>query len=252
MELSLEGKIALITGASRGIGKATAERFSSSGAKVMITSRKAEAIEAVAKSLPGEAHWFQANAGDEQQAKDCVAACMDRFGGLDILVNNAATNPYMGPMLEIDKSRADKTYQVNQWGPLLWTKLAWEAAMKTRGGVVVNLSSVGGISVEPGIGWYNVSKAAVIHITKQLAVEMAPKVRVNAVAPGLVKTYMAKAIWENAEDYISSILALGRIGEPDDIAKAVLFLASDASSWMTGHIMVVDGGALLGMRGGVS
>ncbi|HEV7888369.1 MAG TPA: SDR family oxidoreductase, partial [Acidimicrobiales bacterium] len=164
---------------------------------------------------------------------------------LDILVNNAATNPYMGPLMGIDRSRADKTVQVNQWAIVMWTQLAWRAAMEANGGAVVNVASIGGMSVEPSIGYYNVTKAAVIHLTRQLAQELAPKVRVNAVAPGLVKTDMARALWEPAEEAIASKLPLHRLGEPEDIANAALFLASDAAGWITGHTLVVDGGALI-------
>ena len=245
MELRLDDKVALVTGGSRGIGRAIAAAFAEAGARVMISSRKADALEAAAGEMKGEVEWFAANAGEEDQATACVDATLDRLGGLDILVNNAAANPYFGPMVDIDRSRADKTTQVNQWALVMWARLAWHAAMKDRGGSILNLASIGGLSVEPGIGYYNVTKAAVIHITKQLAAELAPGVRVNAIAPGLVKTDFARALWEPAGDEVARRLPLKRLGEPEDIAGAALFLASGAASWITGHTMVIDGGALV-------
>ncbi len=140
--------------------------------------------------------WFAANAGDPDGAEACVAATMERFGALDVLVNNAATNPYLGPLIDIDQPRADKIVQVNQWAVLRWTQLAHSSWMRGTG-AVINLASVGGIGVEPAIGWYNVTKAAVAHLTKQLAYELGPGVRVNAIAPGLVKTDMARALWSD-------------------------------------------------------
>ena len=246
MELRLDGKVALVTGASRGIGRAIAAAFAEAGAQVMISSRKEDALKEAASGMAGNVEYFAANAGDEDAAAACVEATVERLGGLDILVNNAATNPYMGPMMGIDKSRADKTVLVNQWAIVRWTQLAWEAAMKERGGSVINVASIGGMSVEPSIGYYNVTKAAVIHLTKQLANELSPGVRVNAVAPGLVKTDMARALWEPAEEQIAAHLPLKRLGEPEDIANAALFLASEAASWITGHTLVIDGGALIG------
>ena len=245
MELRLDGKVALVTGGSRGIGKAIAAAFAEAGARVMISSRKADALEAAAADMKGEVEWFAANAGEEDQAAACVDATLDRLGGLDILVNNAAANPYFGPMVDIDRSRADKTVQVNQWALVMWSRLAWQASMKERGGSILNLASIGGMSVEPGIGYYNVTKAAVIHLTKQLAAELAPSVRVNAIAPGLVKTDFARALWEPAGDEVARRLPLKRLGEPEDIAGAAVFLSSDAASWITGHTLVVDGGALV-------
>ncbi|HZU74729.1 MAG TPA: SDR family oxidoreductase [Acidimicrobiales bacterium] len=249
MELRLDGQVALVTGASRGIGKAIAQAFAEAGAKVMLSSRKAEALEKAAADMTGTVEWFEANAGDPEAAAACVEATVQRLGGLDILVNNAATNPYMGPMVDIDVARADKTVQVNQRGIVIWTQCAWRAAMSEAGGNIINIASVGGMGVEGSIGYYNVTKAAVIHITKQFAHELAPKARVNAIAPGLVKTDMARALWENYGDAVARRLPMRRLGEPEDIAKAALFLASDASSWITGHTLVVDGGSLVGGGG---
>jgi NAD(P)-dependent dehydrogenase (short-subunit alcohol dehydrogenase family) len=252
VEISLEGKVALVTGGSRGIGLATARRMAEAGASVMITSRKAEALEAAAAGLPGEAAWFAANAGEPEQAAACVEATIERFGGLDVLVNNAGTSPYFGPLADIDLARAAKTVQVNQTAVLVWTQLAYKAAMREREGSVVNVASIGAFAVEPGIGWYNVTKAAVVHLTRQLAADLGPAVRVNALAPGLVKTDLARALWEEHEGPIAARLPLKRLGEPDDIAKAAVFLASDAASWITGATLVVDGGALIAPGGGVS
>ena len=245
MELRLDGKVAVVTGASRGIGRATAAALAAAGAKVMLSSRKRDALEEAAAGIDGETAVFAANAGDPEQARACIAATVERFGSVDLLVNNAATNPYMGPAIDIDLPRYDKTWQVNLRGPLVWTQAAFQAAMRERGGVVVNIASVGGMSVEPTIGIYNTSKAALIHLTKTLAAELGPAVRVNAVAPGLVKTDMARALWERGEEAIAKHFPLQRLGVPDDIANAVLFLCSDASSWITGHTLVVDGGALV-------
>jgi NAD(P)-dependent dehydrogenase (short-subunit alcohol dehydrogenase family) len=245
VEIRLDGKVALVTGASRGIGRAIAATLATSGAKVMLSSRKQDALDDAAREMDGEVATFVANAGEPDQAAACVAATVDRFGSVDILVNNAATNPYMGPSIDIDLARYDKTWQVNLRGPLVWTNQAWHASMKDRGGVVINVASVGGLTVEPAIGIYNATKAALIHLTRTLAAELAPGVRVNAVAPGLVKTDMARALWEPAEQVIAARMPLGRLGEPQDIANAALFLASDLSSWLTGHTLVVDGGAMI-------
>ncbi len=166
-------------------------------------------------------------------------------------MNNAATNPYFGPMIDIGDSQVRKTVQVNQEAVLNWTQLAWRASMRDRGGVVLNISSVGGLSVEPGIGWYNVTKAAVAHMTRQLAGELGPSVRVNALAPGLVKTDFARALWETAGEAVARRLPTKRLGEPDDIAKAALFLCSDAASWITGEVLVIDGGAMVVAGGGI-
>jgi NAD(P)-dependent dehydrogenase (short-subunit alcohol dehydrogenase family) len=248
MELRLDGKVALVTGASKGIGRATAAALAAAGAKVMLSSRKQDALEEAAAGMDGDTAVFAANAGEPDQIAACVGATMDRFGAIDILVNNAATNPYQGPALGIDLSRYDKTFQVNLRGPLVWIQEACRASLSERGGAIVNVASVGGLANEPSIGIYNTTKAGLIYLTRTLSAELAPKVRVNAVAPGLVKTDMARALWEQHEELIAKRMPLGRLGEPEDIANAVLFLVSDASSWITGHTLVIDGGALA--RGG--
>ena len=246
MEITLKGKVALVTGASRGIGKAIAKAYADAGASVLLSSRKQDALDAAVAEIGGDVDTFAAHAGDPEQAAAAVAHCVERFGAVDILVNNAATNPYFGPAMEIDLARYDKTWEVNLRGALVWTQEAWRTSMSERGGSVINIASVGGMSVEPAIGIYNTTKAALIHLTKNLAAELAPGVRVNAIAPGLVKTDMARALWEPGEERIAASMPLARLGEPEDIANAALYLASDLASWVTGHTLVVDGGALLG------
>jgi NAD(P)-dependent dehydrogenase (short-subunit alcohol dehydrogenase family) len=168
---------------------------------------------------------------------------MGRFGRLDVLVNNAATNPYMGDLLGIDLPRAEKTVRVNQYGMLAWTRCAWDAWMSSHSGVVINMASVGGLIVDPQIGFYNATKAAMLLMTRQLAYELGPKVRVNAIAPGVIKTELARAVWEKREPILVETLPLRRLGTVEDVANAALFLASSASSWMTGQTLVLDGGA---------
>jgi NAD(P)-dependent dehydrogenase (short-subunit alcohol dehydrogenase family) len=254
MDLRLDGKVAIVTGGSRGIGRAIATRFAEAGAQVMIVSRKADSLAEAASSmagLDGDVDWRAANAGDPDAAEECVAATVERFGSVDVLVNNAATNPYYGRLIDIDRGRVEKTVEVNQEALLTWTQAAWRGSMESGGGSVINMASVGAFMTDPGIGWYNVTKAAVVHLTRQLAAELGPAVRVNALAPGLVKTDFARALWERSEDQIAARLPLGRLGEPDDIAKAALFLASDAASWLTGQVLVIDGGALVVPSGGI-
>ena len=245
MQIDLEGRVALVTGASKGIGRSIAATLAASGAKVMLSSRKQDALDEAAAGMDGEVAAFAANAGDPDEAEACVAATVERFGKVDVLVNNAATNPYMGPAIDIDLARYDKTFQVNLRGPLVWTQLAHRASMAEHGGSVINIASVGGLSVEPSIGIYNTTKAGIIYLTKTLAAELGPKVRVNAIAPGLVKTDFARALWEAHEEALARRLPTKRLGEPEDVAGAALFLASDLSSWITGHTLVVDGGALV-------
>ena len=243
----MEGKVALVTGGSRGIGKAIAATLAASGAKVMITSRKLEGLEAARAEMTGgvpasDVEVYAGNAGDPEVARACVSATIERFGGLDILVNNAATNPYYGATLGVDEGRFDKTFQVNLRGPLFWCQAAWEAAMKDKPGVIVNIASVGGLRSEAGLGVYNLTKAALIHLTRQLANELGPT-RVVGIAPGLVQTDFAAFLVENFGDRLAAQLPVQRLGEPQDIANLATFLASDLASWITGDTYVIDGGA---------
>ena len=252
MQISLEGKVALVTGASRGIGRAIAGSFAEAGAHVMLSSRKQDQLEIAAAEIKasgaaGETAVFAANAGDVDSAKACVAATIERFGKLDILVNNAATNPYYGPTLGVDEGRFDKTFQVNLRGPLFWCQAAWEQAMRDQPGVIINIASVGGLRAEGALGVYNLTKAALIHLTRQLAAELGPT-RVVGIAPGLVKTDFASVLVANFGERLAASMPLGRLGEPQDIANMATFLASDLASWITGETYVVDGGA--GVRSG--
>jgi NAD(P)-dependent dehydrogenase (short-subunit alcohol dehydrogenase family) len=249
MDLRIDGKVALVTGASRGIGRAIAAELAANGASVMLSSRKIDDLEAAAaeirSSSGADVDVFAANAGEPDQAEACVAATMARFGRVDILVNNAATNPYMGPVMGIDTGRFDKTVAVNWRGPLVWSQAAWRASMQEHGGVIINIASIGGLSAEPSIGIYNGTKAAIMHLTRTMALELSPGVRVLGIAPGLVKTDMARVLWEPNEEAMARHTPVGRLGEPADIANVAAFLCSDAASWMTGTTVVVDGGATL-------
>jgi len=247
----LTQKVAIVTGASKGIGRAIAASFAEGGAAVMLSSRKQDGLDDAAAGIriatPGaQVATFAANAGDPEQAAACVDATIERFGALDILVNNAATNPTMGATIDAELPAWDKTFQVNLRGTFVWTQLAWRAWMREHGGSVLNLSSIGGLRGDTAIGVYNVTKAAIVHLTKILAIELGPGVRVNCIAPGLVKTDFARALWEPAGDAVAAGLPLRRLGEPDDIAHAARFLAGPGAAWITGHTLVVDGGALAG------
>jgi NAD(P)-dependent dehydrogenase (short-subunit alcohol dehydrogenase family) len=246
----LSGRTAIVTGASRGIGLAIAESLVAAGASVVLTSRHPEAADEAAGPLGERAAGFGAHATDEDAAAACVAFAIERFGSLDVLVNNAGTNPAFGPVVDQDHGRFTKTMDVNVWAPVLWTGLAWRAWMREHGGTVINTASVGGLVVGPNLGVYHASKAALIHLTRQLALELAPKVRVNAVAPGVVRTRLAEALWKEHEEHVSATTPLGRIGEPPDVGSAVAFLASDGASWITGETLVIDGGQILGSPAG--
>jgi NAD(P)-dependent dehydrogenase (short-subunit alcohol dehydrogenase family) len=246
-ENRLDGKVALVTGGSRGIGKAIAGSLAGAGARVMITSRKAEVCEATVAELAaetgGDLAYEAGNVGRAEDMDRVVAATIDTFGALDILVNNAATNPYAGPVIDADLPRWQKTLDVNLTAPLVWIQACWHAWMKEHGGNVVNISSVGAFHTNQILGTYDITKAALLHLTRQLAAELAPGVRVNAVCPGLVKTDFAKALWADGRgDDVALGYPLKRLGEPEDIAQAVLFFASDASSWITGQTIIADGG----------
>jgi NAD(P)-dependent dehydrogenase (short-subunit alcohol dehydrogenase family) len=246
MEIRLDGKVAVVTGASRGIGRAVAASMAASGAKVMLVSRKQDQLDEAAATMSGDVATMAANTGDVEAGRRVVAATIERFGSLDILVNNAATNPYYGPTMGVDESRFDKTFQVNLRGPLFWCQAAYEAVFRDRPGVIVNVASVGGMRAEAALGVYNLTKAALIHFTRQLASEIGPN-RVVGVAPGLIKTDFAKVLVDNFGDKLAASLPLKRLGESEDVANLVTFLASDAASWITGETYVIDGGA--GVRG---
>jgi NAD(P)-dependent dehydrogenase (short-subunit alcohol dehydrogenase family) len=246
MSLDLTGRTAVITGASRGIGLAIAQRLADAGANVVLTSRKQESADAAAAQIGDKALGVAAHAVEDDAAQRCIDLTLDRFGSVDILVNNAGTNPAFGPLIDQDHGRFAKIFDVNLWAPLLWTSLAVKGWMGEHGGAVVNTASIGGMAFEANLGLYNTTKAALIHVTKQLALELSPRVRVNAICPGVVRTRLAEALWKEHEQALSASTALGRIGEPADVADAVAFLVSDAASWITGETLVIDGGQLLG------
>jgi NAD(P)-dependent dehydrogenase (short-subunit alcohol dehydrogenase family) len=242
----LNGRTAIVTGASRGIGLAIAQQLAEAGANVVVTSRKQDSADAAAAQVGGNAVGVAAHSVEEDAAQRCIDVTLEKFGSIDILVNNAGTNPAFGPLIDQDHGRFAKTFDVNLWAPLLWTSLAVKAWMGEHGGTVINTASIGGFGREANIGLYNATKAALIHVTKQLALELSPKIRVNAICPGVVRTKMAEALWKEHEQAVSAMTALDRIGEPIDVAPAVAFLVSDAASWITGETLVVDGGQLLG------
>jgi len=244
----LTGRIALVTGASRGIGSAIAEALAEQGATVVLSSRKQEGLDAEAARInqrfPGKAEGIAAHAGRQEDLERLVTAVMERHGRIDILVNNAATNPFFGPMMNMDMPAWDKTFEVNLRGVFFLTKLVYDASMESKGGAVVNIASIGGIRPGFGLGAYNVTKAGVIMLTRQLAKEIGSNVRVNAIAPGLIKTRFAEALWGN-ETLLKRVIdtnPMGRIGSPDEIAGAVVFLVSDAASYINGEVLVIDGG----------
>jgi 3-oxoacyl-[acyl-carrier protein] reductase len=250
--LRLDGKVVLVTGGTRGIGRAIAEAAAAAGGAVSVLARKPDELEETAAALAAigtNVHTVQGSVGDAELPVRAVRETIDALGGCDVVVNNAAVNPAFGPLMDVDLGAVGKILDANVVGPLRFTQAAWQAWMQERGGVVLNVVSVGGMRPGPFIGAYNTSKAALIHLTRQLAQELAPQVRVNAVAPGLVKTDMARALWEPNEAGIAKAHALGRIGVPDDIASAALFLVTDASSWLTGEVLVVDGGMTVSARG---
>ena len=244
----LSGKVALVTGASRGIGSAIAEALAEHGAEVVLSSRKQADLDVEAERInglyPEKATAIAAHAGRPEDLERLVGQVIERFSRIDILVNNAGTNPYMGPVLGAELPVWDKTFEVNLRGMFWLTRLVYDASMEARGGSIINIASTGGIRPGIGLGVYNITKAAVIFMTRQLARELGGKVRVNAVAPGLVKTRFAEALWGNQEilDRVLAQNPMGRIGLPEEVASGVLFLASDAASYVNGEVLVIDGG----------
>jgi NAD(P)-dependent dehydrogenase (short-subunit alcohol dehydrogenase family) len=247
--LQLSGKVAIVTGASRGIGEAIAKCLASHGAKVVLASRKIDGLTRVAEEINargGEAIPLACHTGQPEQVEKLVADTVARFGKVDILINNAATNPHFGPMLSIDWPAWDKTFEVNVKGYFAATR-AVSRHLIDRGapGSIVNVASVVGFIGSPMQGVYAMTKAAVISMTKTLAMELGSAgIRVNAIAPGLIDTKFAAALTQNEEilNMVLSRTALKRVGQPDDIAGAALYLSSDASQYLTGHTLVVDGG----------
>ena len=245
MDTGFDGRVALVTGASRGIGRAVTERLLAGGARgVVVTGRREDTLVEVAAELGEDrVHPVVGNVTDEDHAAAAVAAAVEVFGSCDVLVNNAGTNPAGGALMDVDMGAVDKTWAVNQRAPLTFTRQAWHQWMGDHGGAVVNIGSVGGLGPSPFIGAYNVSKAAIHHLTRQLAHELAPRVRVNAVAAAIVRTRMSRALWEADEQAAAELHPLQRLGTPEDVAHAVAFLASDAADWITGVVLPVDGGS---------
>lgn len=245
---SFEGRVALVTGASRGIGLAVATELVARGARVCITARTAETLaEAVEKlGAPERALAVPGKADDPAHQEEAVARTLESFGRLDMLVNNTGINPVFGSVLDVEQSAAAKIFAVNVLAPIAWTKRARDAWMGEHGGAIVNVASIAGLQASPGIGMYGVSKAALIRLTVELATELGPGIRVNAVAPAVVKTRFATALYEGREEEAAKAYPLKRLGVPEDIAGAVAYLLSDDAGWVTGQTLVLDGGLLTG------
>jgi 3-oxoacyl-[acyl-carrier protein] reductase len=253
------GRVALVTGASRGIGLAVAARIVAEGGLVCVTARKEDGLRTAVDELnagfeggpagPLRAIGVAGRSDDESHQLSTVERVLAEFGRLDVLVNNTGINPAYGPLLDLDPGAARKTLEVNVVAALSWVRVAHRAYLGGHGGAVVNVASVAGLRPAAGIGFYGVSKAALIQLTTQLAVELAPAVRVNAVAPAVVKTRFATALFEGREEEVSRAYPMGRLGVPEDVAATVAYLASDDAAWVTGQTLVVDGG--LTLAGGV-
>lgn len=244
--VELSGKVALITGASRGIGYGIAEALIARGDRVCITGRGEEALkEAVEKLGADRVIGVAGKAHDEAHQAVVVERAMEAFGRIDFLVNNAGTNPVFGPMAELDLNVARKVFETNVISALGFAQQTWKAWQAENGGAIVNIASVAGVSASPFIGAYGMSKAAMINLTVQLAHEYAPKVRVNAIAPAVVKTKFAEALWVGREEEAAASYPLGRLGMPSDVGGAAAFLTSEQSDWITGQTLLVDGGIFL-------
>ncbi|MCA0456423.1 MAG: glucose 1-dehydrogenase [Chloroflexi bacterium] len=248
----LTGKVAIVTGASRGIGQAIAERYAEQGAKVVMSSRKQEGLDVVAQGITekgGTALAIAAHNGQKEALQGLVQAAVEAFGRVDILVNNAATNPHFGTLLEAEDSLWQKTIEVNIMGNVWLTQAVVKHMKAQGGGKIINVASINGLRPGRMQGIYSMTKAAMINLTQTLAMELGSEnIQVNAIAPGLVQTKFASAIWAN-EDLLGEIVnrtPVGRIGQPDDIAGMAVYLASGASGFATGQVFVVDGGVTLG------
>lgn len=242
-----EGKSALITGASRGIGLGIAQRLVADGARVCITARKKEALDEAVTLLGGPEHAIgvAGHTDDAEHRADAVERTVAAFGSLDFLVNNAGINPVYGRMVELDLDVARKVLDVNVIATLGWVQQACHAGLAESGGAIVNVSSVAGLRPAPKLGLYGASKAMLVHLTGQLAVELGPRVRVNAIAPAVVKTKFAAALYEGREEQVASAYPLRRLGMPEDVSGAVAFLLSADAAWLTGQTVVIDGGVTL-------
>ncbi|AZQ33289.1 MULTISPECIES: SDR family oxidoreductase [Streptomyces] len=242
----LSGKVALVTGASRGIGYGVAEALVARGDRVVITGRTEDALKEAVEQLGAErAVYVAGKAHDEAHQAVAVERAMEAFGRVDYLVNNAGTNPVFGPLADLDLGVARKVFETNVISALGFAQKTWHAWQKDNGGAIVNIASVAGIAPSPFIAAYGVSKAAMINLTQQMAHEFAPKVRVNAIAPAVVKTKFAQALYEGREEEAAAAYPLARLGVPSDIGGAAAFLTSEQSAWVTGQTLVVDGGIFL-------
>lgn len=243
------GQTAIVTGGSRGIGFAIAERLVAEGARVTITGRKVDTLTEAVESLGGPdcALGVAGRADDPEHQQDVVEKTMAAFGSLHLLVNNAGINPVYGRMLDLDAAAARKIFEVNDLAAVTWTQRVH--GQMGECGAILNISSVAGLSTAPNIGFYGASKAMLMHITRELAVELAPRVRVNALAPAVVKTRFASALYEDREQEVADRYPMKRLGRPDDTAAAACFLLSQEAGWITGHTLILDGGGtLLGAR----
>ena len=241
------GKAALITGGSRGIGLAVAERLIAEGAQVCLTARKQDTLDDAVAALGGTAHavGVAGRADDLEHQQAAVERTIEQFGRLDLLVNNAGINPAYGPLMDLELDSARKALEVNCLAPISWVQQAYRAWMREHGGAVVNVSSVSGTHPAPGMGVYGASKAMLNRLTQQLAVELGPTIRVNAVVPAVVKTRFAGALYDGREDEVAQAYPLKRLGMPDDIGSVVAFLLSEDAAWLTGQLIVIDGGVTL-------
>jgi 3-oxoacyl-[acyl-carrier protein] reductase len=236
----LQGRAAVVTGGTRGIGRAVAAQLAAAGAHVCVTARDGDEVREAAGQLGGIG--LAGSVADPAHLRAVTELVLREFGRIDILVNNAATNQPYGPLMDADPGVWREAFTVNVEAVLRLVQHTWRAWMRDHGGTVVNICTEGAGHVGPNVGAYGTSKAALLHLTQQLAGELAPRVRVNSVSPGLVRTEMARFVWEPGEADVAAGLPLGRIGEPEDIARAVVWLASDAAQWVTGADLLVDGG----------